>query len=73
MYAIRSYYGDHADGTYSGIDLTHGHLNMPATFVWARGLEARPMELTVNVPEGSGWRVATQLAPTEDPYRFTVV
>jgi predicted metalloprotease with PDZ domain len=64
-------YGDHADGTYTGIDLTHGHLNMPATFVWARGLEARPMELTVHVPEGSGWRVATQLAPTDDPYRFT--
>jgi predicted metalloprotease with PDZ domain len=64
-------YGDHADGTYTGIDLTHGHLNMPATFVWARGLEARPMELTVRVPEGSGWRVATQLAPTDDPYRFT--
>jgi len=64
-------YGDHADGTYTGIDLTHGHLSMPATFVWARGLEARPMELTVHVPEGSGWRVATQLAPTDDPYRFT--
>ncbi len=64
-------YGDHADGTYTGIDLTHGHLSMPATFLWARGLRARPMELTVRVPEGSGWRVATQLAPTDDPYRFT--
>lgn len=64
-------YGDHADGTYTGIDLTHGHLNMPATFLWARGLEARPMELRVHVPEGSGWRVATQLAPTDDPFRFT--
>lgn len=64
-------YGDHADGTYTGIDRSHGHLNMPATFVWARGLEARPMELRVRVPDGSGWRVATQLAPTDDPYRFT--
>ncbi len=64
-------YGDRADGTYTGIDRTHGHLNMPATFVWARGLEARPMELTVRVPEGSDWRVATQLVPTEDAYRFT--
>ena len=64
-------YGDHADGTYTGIDPTHGHLNMPATFMWARGLEARPMELRVRIPEGSGWRVATQLVPTEDPYRFT--
>ena len=64
-------YGDHADGTYTGIDLTHGHLSMPATFMWARGLRARPMELTVHVPEGSGWRVATQLVPTDDPYRFS--
>jgi predicted metalloprotease with PDZ domain len=64
-------YADWADGTYSGIDRTHGHLNMPATFMWARGLEARPIELTVRVPEGSGWRVATQLVPTEDPLRFT--
>jgi len=64
-------YGDHADGTYTGIDLTHGHLNMPATFLWARGLRARPIELTVRVPEGSGWRVATQLVPTDDPFLYT--
>lgn len=64
-------YGDHADGTYVGIDRSHAHLNMPAAFAWARGLEARPVELSVRVPEGSGWRVATQLAPTADPARFT--
>jgi predicted metalloprotease with PDZ domain len=63
-------YGDHADGTYTGIDRTHGHLNMPATFMWARGTEARPIELFVQVPQGSGWRVATQLAATDDPFRF---
>jgi len=63
-------YGDHADGTYTGIDRTHAHLNMPATFMWARGAEARPIELSVQVPEGSGWRVATQLAATDDPFRF---
>lgn len=64
-------YGDRADGTYTGVDRTHAHLNMPATFMWARGLGARPIELVVRPPEGSGWRVATQLAPTDDPYRFT--
>ena len=64
-------YGDRADGTYSGIDRSHAHLNMPATFMWARGMEGRPMELTVSVPAASGWRVATQLAPTDDPYTFT--
>lgn len=64
-------YADHADGTYTAIDRTHGHLNMPATFMWARGLGGRAIELAVHVPEGSGWRVATQLAPTDHPYRFT--
>jgi predicted metalloprotease with PDZ domain len=64
-------YADHADGTYSGIDLTHAHLNMPATFVWARGLEDRPVEITLRPPPGSGWRVATQLAPSDDPWTFT--
>ncbi len=64
-------YGDRAGGTYTGIDRTHAHLNMPATFLWARGLEDRPMQLTVHVPEGSGWKVATQLVPTDDPYTFT--
>src|SRR5687768_8491409 len=34
-------FGDRADGTYAGIDLTHAHLNMPATFMWARRLEGR--------------------------------
>jgi len=64
-------YGDRADGTYAGVDRTHGHLNMPATFLWAHGQEDRPIELLIRVPEGSDWRVATQLAPTRDPYRFT--
>lgn len=63
-------YGDHADGTYAGIDRTHGHLNMPATFMWARGLEGRPITLTVVAPEGSGWQVATQLESTADPFVF---
>lgn len=63
-------YGDHADGTYVGIDRTHGHLNMPATFMWARGLEHRPITLSVVAPEGSGWQVATQLESTADPFVF---
>ena len=64
-------YQDFADGTYSGIDRSHGHLNMPATFMWARKLDDRPISLTVRPPRGSGWRVATQLAPTGDPNHFT--
>jgi predicted metalloprotease with PDZ domain len=38
-------YGDHVDGTYAAIDLTHAHLNLPATLVWARGLENAPATL----------------------------
>jgi predicted metalloprotease with PDZ domain len=64
-------YGDHADGTYAGIDRTHAHLNMPATFLWAIDLEDRAIELSVEIPEGSNWEVATQLAPMRDPFRFT--
>ena len=63
-------FGDRADGTYSGIDRTHGHLNMPATFMWARGLEERSIQIRFRPAAGSGWRVATQLAPTTDPFSF---
>lgn len=64
-------FADRADGTYSQVDAWHAHLNMPATFAWAAGLETRPVALSVTLPEGSRWRVATQLVPTADPTRFT--
>lgn len=64
-------FADRADGTYSGIDATHAHLNIPATFVWARGLEKRPISVTFHPPEGSNWKVATQLVPADAPYTFT--
>ena len=63
-------YADRAGGTYSGIDLTHAHLNMPATFMWARGFDDRPIKLTLS-PVDENWRVATQLAPTDDAYVFS--
>jgi len=63
-------YADRAGGTYSGIDLTHAHLNMPATFMWARGLDDRPIAVTFS-PVDERWKVATQLAATDDPYVFT--
>ncbi len=64
-------FGDRADGTYAQIDPTHAHLNMPATFAFARGLEARPIRIRFDVPAGSRWRPATQLVPTADPFTFT--
>lgn len=63
-------FGDRVDGTYAAIDLTHAHLNMPATFMWARGLDARPIRVTFHPPRPE-WRVATQLAPTPDPRTFS--
>lgn len=62
-------FGDHADGTYTGISEAHAHLNIPATVMWARGYERSPATVTFHpLP---GWRVATQLAPTSDPLTFT--
>jgi predicted metalloprotease with PDZ domain len=58
-------FGDRADGTYAAIDLTHAHLNIPATFMFARGLDARPVRVTFRWTNPR-WRVATQLAPTSD-------
>lgn len=64
-------FADRAGGTYSGIDRTHAHMNMPATFAWADGYEQQPISLAFTVPAGSNWRAATQLMPTGDPMRFT--
>ena len=64
-------YGDLVDGTYLGIDTSHAHMNMPATFMWARGFDDRPERLTFTPPQGSNWKVATQLYPTADPWTFT--
>jgi predicted metalloprotease with PDZ domain len=63
-------FGDRADGTYAGIDRTQAHLNTPATFMYARGLENRPVRVTFHPPD-TGWTVATQLAPTRDSLTFT--
>ncbi|HYH80508.1 MAG TPA: PDZ domain-containing protein [Longimicrobium sp.] len=61
-------FGDRTDGTYLGVDRTHAHLNMPATFMWARGMGDVPIRLAVR-PQ-PGWRVATQLRPTADSTVF---
>lgn len=62
-------FGDRVDGTYAGIDATHAHLNIPATFVWARGMESAPVQVRFERP--AGWRVATQMVPTADSAVFT--
>jgi predicted metalloprotease with PDZ domain len=63
-------FGDRADGTYSQIDRTHAHLNIPATFMWAIGHEQRPIKVEFE-PFNYKWKVATQLQKTSDKYTFT--
>lgn len=63
-------FGDLCDGTYLAIDRTHAHLNMPATFMWARGLEDRPIEIVFHAPKAE-WKIATQLFPTQSANVFT--
>jgi predicted metalloprotease with PDZ domain len=64
-------FGNRVDGTYLGIDATHAHMNMPATLMWARGLDMRPARITFSAPASLGWKAATQLFPTTDPWTFT--
>ncbi|CAN5886580.1 hypothetical protein BH23GEM9_BH23GEM9_00620 [soil metagenome] len=70
VYVSYTLFGDRADGTYAAIDLTQAHLNIPASFMWARGTEERPVGVRFNVPQGAGWRIATQLRPTADAAYF---
>ena len=54
-------FGDRGDGTYSQIDDTHAHLNVPATFMYAPDLAHRPIQLEVDLTGHAEWKVATQL------------
>ena len=63
-------YADLGDGTYSQIDLTHAHLNMPATFMWAREFEDRPITISFDLAQGN-WKAATQLQPTRRALSFS--
>ncbi len=59
-------YGNHGDGTYTGIDNRKLHLNMPATFVYGAGMQDRPVELRIDLSGHPDWDVATQLKPLPD-------
>jgi len=63
--------GSRIDGTYFAIDDTHAHINIPATLMWARGLENAPVTVRFDLPEDSSWRIATQLFPGTDDRTFT--
>jgi predicted metalloprotease with PDZ domain len=54
-------FADRGDGTYSQIDETHAHLNIPATFMYAPQYTHRPIRVQFQVRNDLGWKVATQL------------
>jgi len=64
-------FGNHVDGTYLAVDDSHAHMNMPATLMWARGFDMRPVRITFVPPAKHSWKPATQLFPTSDPWTFT--
>lgn len=64
-------YANYPDGTYAGIDPTSIHLNMPAVFMWMKGMEKAPIDIFFDTNGDSSWQVATQLKPTQNKYAFT--
>ncbi|WP_289645141.1 M61 family metallopeptidase [Maribacter aestuarii] len=54
-------FANRGDGTYSQIDETHAHLNIPATFMYAPSLSERKIEVDFKVRKDLDWKVATQL------------
>ena len=64
-------FGNWVDGTYLAIDEIHAHLNMPAAFMWVPLLSERPIQIKFNDLNKYGWKVATQLKPTELEDTFT--
>lgn len=64
-------FGDHASGTYAGIDRSHAHMNAPALFAHAPSLAGRGIRVRFHPPDGSGWRAATQLVPADGEMTFT--
>lgn len=63
-------YANHADGTYSGINEQHAHLNIPSAFAFIKNLEKIPLTIQFHPPENTDWKVATQLQETDNPYIF---
>ncbi|RUA13884.1 MAG: peptidase M61 [Flavobacteriia bacterium] len=55
-------FANRGDGTYSQVDETHAHLNIPATFMFSSELSERKIEVTFDAREDLNWKVATQLS-----------
>lgn len=59
-------FGNQGDGTYSQIDESHAHLNIPATFMYAESYKNQPIKVNFKVREDLNWKVATQLKKEGD-------
>jgi predicted metalloprotease with PDZ domain len=59
-------FANRGGGTYTQIDETHAHLNIPATFMYVPELANDEFEVTFNVREDLNWKVATQLKHKEE-------
>lgn len=62
-------FANFADGTYSNIDVSGYHLNIPSAFMWVKGMEKAPITIHFFRPD-SNWKIATQLKPTNNPNTF---
>lgn len=62
-------FANYADGTYSSVDRTGYHLNMPATFMWVKGLEKAPIYLHFVMDKN--WKTATQLIQDADELTYS--
>ncbi|WP_282054420.1 M61 family metallopeptidase [Maribacter luteus] len=54
-------FANRGGGTYSQVDETHAHLNIPATFMYAPSFKDRKIEVDFKVRKDLNWKVATQL------------
>ncbi len=63
-------FANRGDGTYSQVDETHAHLNIPATFVFPRDYQHRPVHVTFDVREDLNWQIATQLKRLDEDTYF---
>lgn len=54
-------FANRGDGTYSQVDETHAHLNIPATFMYVPELGERKIEVDFKVRDDLNWKIATQM------------
>jgi len=63
-------FANRGDGTYAQIDLSHAHLNIPATFMYAKEFFKNPVEVTFVPRKDLNWKIATQL-PLKEGTTYT--